>query len=27
VMDEDGTITNKSTLQAIDQQVDEFINF
>ena len=27
VMDEDGTITNKSTLLAIDQQVDEFINF
>jgi hypothetical protein len=27
VMDEKGTITNKNTLQAIDQQVDEFINF
>ncbi len=27
VMDENGTIINKNTLQAIDQQVDEFINF
>ena len=27
VMDEDGTITDKNTLLAIDQQVDEFINF
>ncbi len=27
VMDETGTITNKNTLQAIDQQLDEFINF
>lgn len=27
VMDESGTITNKNTLQAIDQQLDEFINF
>ncbi len=27
VMDADGTITNKSTLQAIEVQVDEFINF
>jgi NAD(P)H-dependent FMN reductase len=27
VMDADGTITDKATLLAIDQQVDEFINF
>jgi NAD(P)H-dependent FMN reductase len=27
VMDESGAITNKNTLQAIDQQLDEFINF
>jgi len=27
VMDKDGTITNKNTLQAIDQQLNEFINF
>src|SRR5438045_1308301 len=27
VMNEDGTITDKNTLLAIDQQVDEFINF
>jgi len=27
VMDEEGTITDKNTLLAIDQQVDEFINF
>ncbi len=27
VMDEDGVITNQSTLQAIHQQLDEFINF
>ncbi len=27
VMDEGGTITNKNTLQAIDLQLDEFINF
>jgi len=27
VMDEGGTITDKNTLLAIDQQVDEFINF
>lgn len=27
VMDESGTITNDNTLQAIDQQVTEFINF
>ena len=27
VMDESGTITDKNTLLAIDQQVDEFINF
>ncbi len=27
VMREDGTITDQNTLQAIDQQVDEFINF
>ena len=27
VMNEDGTIINKSTLQAIELQVDEFINF
>jgi NAD(P)H-dependent FMN reductase len=27
VMDENGTITNKSTLQAIDLQLDEFIKF
>ncbi len=27
VMDEDGTITNKNTLQAINQQLNEFINF
>ena len=27
VMDESGTITNKSTLLAIDQQLDEFIKF
>ncbi len=27
IMDEDGTITDKATLQAMDQQVAEFINF
>jgi NAD(P)H-dependent FMN reductase len=27
VMNEEGTITDKNTLLAIDQQVDEFINF
>jgi NAD(P)H-dependent FMN reductase len=27
VIDKSGTITNKNTLQAIDQQLDEFINF
>lgn len=27
VMDERGAITNKNTLQAINQQLDEFINF
>ncbi len=27
VMDENGIITNKSTLQAIDKQLEEFINF
>ncbi|HEV8080087.1 MAG TPA: NAD(P)H-dependent oxidoreductase [Chitinophagaceae bacterium] len=27
VMDENGTISNKSTLHAIDTQIDEFINF
>lgn len=27
VMDESGRITNKSTLQAIDEQLEEFINF
>ena len=27
VMDENGTISNKSTLHAIDMQIDEFINF
>ena len=27
IMDEDGTITDKATLQAMDQQVTEFINF
>ncbi len=27
VMDDDGTIINKNTLQAIDQQLNEFINF
>jgi NAD(P)H-dependent FMN reductase len=27
VMDDDGTITNKNTLQAINQQLNEFINF
>jgi len=27
IMEEDGTINNKSTLQAIHQQIDEFINF
>jgi len=27
LMDEDGTITDKATLQAMDQQVAEFINF
>jgi NAD(P)H-dependent FMN reductase len=27
VMDDDGTITNKSTLHAIEVQIDEFINF
>ncbi|MEJ7821928.1 MAG: NAD(P)H-dependent oxidoreductase [Chitinophagaceae bacterium] len=27
IMDEDGTITDKDTLQAMDQQVTEFINF
>ncbi len=27
VMDENGTISNKTTLHAIDMQIDEFINF